>query len=128
MPKNPHTELVNSTLVKIGATPHGRFWKNNTGAGIPLAVVKMFAAKHGGFVPLRELVKYTLHYGLVGSSDIVGILKNGKMCAIECKTGGGKQNVAQINFESMIQNFGGHYFVVREETPILELIQQASEG
>ena len=53
------------------------------------------------------------HYGLKGSSDIIGILNNGKFLAIEIKTGQAVQSKQQKFFAAMIQNMGGHYFVCR---------------
>jgi hypothetical protein len=107
--KNPHSELVNKILLEIGATEYCRVWKNHTGLATPI----------GRSQPM--------HFGLPGSADIIGILKNGKFLAIECKTGAAKQSKKQIKFEKMIRTFCGVYLLVRESDSVLPLIQEEAE-
>jgi len=52
-----------------------------------------------------------VQYGKVGSSDIIGILNDGRFLAIECKTDYGKVSQAQIDFLSAIDKSGGVAFV-----------------
>lgn len=127
MAKNPHTELVNKILLRIGATEYCRVWKNQTGAAVGISIIKMFQKSHGYRVPANELMKYIIQFGLVGSADILGILCNGKMLAIEVKTGAGRQTSEQKNFQKMILSFKGVYILAREDTPILKLVIRASE-
>lgn len=49
-----------------------------------------------------------IRYGMVGSSDILGILPNGQFLAVECKRGkGGKLSEEQILFLDNINRNGG---------------------
>ncbi len=126
--KNPHTELVHQTLLRIGATKYCRVWKNNTGAGVPISVIKSLVFQFRGHQLVAELMKRIISFGLKDSADIEGILSNGKSLWIECKTGAGKQTKGQKNFENMIHSFKGVYFVVRPEDPILKWIIQAADS
>lgn len=89
-----HSELVNQLLVKLTFTGC-RVWKN-----------------HVGFDEERKI-----HYGLVGSSDIFGIMKcyseKGIWLAVECKVGRDKLRNEQIKFKAMIENHGGLYIEAR---------------
>jgi len=62
-------------------------------------------------------------YGLKGSSDIIGILNNGKFLAIEIKTGEASQSTEQKNFAAMIQKFNGHYFVCRSVEDAINFVK-----
>ena len=55
----------------------------------------------------RRLGKYEIR----GVSDILGIMKNGKMLAIECKTGYNKASDVQKEFIDNINKAGGIAFV-----------------
>jgi hypothetical protein len=83
-----------------------RVWRNETGVG--------FNGRGG-----------RLRYGLKGSSDIIGITRDGKFLAIEAKTGNAKQSTQQKNFQSMVETFGGNYFVVRTVTEAIEKVKHA---
>lgn len=65
-------------------------------------------------------------YGLVGSADIMGIVKEGWFVAIECKTGSAEQSKEQKNFQHMVHRFGGHYQVVRTPEQALEFVRGVS--
>jgi len=60
-------------------------WRNNSGS------------THGGKV----------HFGRVGSSDIIGLLPSGRFLAVECKAGRGKLTPEQAQFQAEIRNNGG---------------------
>lgn len=51
-----------------------------------------------------EFIKFGL---CVGSSDLIGILKDGRFLAIECKTEKGRATPEQINFINAINKSGG---------------------
>lgn len=97
-----HETLVNKILLRYGATPYLRIWKNNTGA-----------VKAG-----TRFVKF----GLKGSGDILGITCGGKFIAIEVKTGTGRQSPEQKAFQSMVEKFGGIYILARDENALDDLI------
>lgn len=92
-----HNELVNRILVLLHSHNLGRFWSNPTGA-------------------VKTANGHFQRYGLVGSSDIIGISSKGIFTAIEIKTGETSiQSKHQKNFEKMIKSNHGYYFLVRSE-------------
>lgn len=63
-------------------------WRNNTGS--------------------VKIENRYVHFGLVGSSDILGILPNGQFLAVECKREkGGRLSDKQIEFINKINENGG---------------------
>ena len=107
---NPHSELVNKVLLKIGSLDFVRVWKNNTGTAI---------AMDG-----NRIIKY----GLPGSADITGILLNksglGIRIEIEIKTGRAILNKKQKNFKKMILGLGGLYLLCRHEDEAFDFVMQ----
>lgn len=80
-------------------------WRNNTGAAL--------AGKH------------IIHFGLTGSSDIIGITNDGRFLAIECKReNGGKVSPMQQRFLKEIAHRGGVALVVHS---VDELAQKLGE-
>ena len=69
-------------------------WRNNTGS---------YKTPEGRYI----------RYGHVGSSDILGILPDGRFLGVECKTATGKQSKAQKVFQGMIERNNGVYVVAR---------------
>ena len=68
-------------------------WRNNTGAAVA--------------------GKQIIHFGLVGSSDIIGVAKDGRFLAVECKRqGGGVLSNAQRVFLDKVKQNGGVAMVV----------------
>lgn len=92
-----HNELVNRILILLHSHNLGRFWNNPTGA-------------------VKTANGHFQRYGLVGSSDIIGINNTGKFVGIEIKTGATSvQSKHQKNFQKMIEKQGGFYFLIRSE-------------
>ena len=92
-----HNELVNRILVLLHSHNLGRFWNNPTGA-------------------VKTANGHFQRYGLVGSSDIIGISSKGIFTAIEIKTGETSvQSKHQKNFQRMIESNHGYYFLIRSE-------------
>ena len=89
-----HQELLKAILFKFGARRDMKIWANNTGAT---------KTADGRFV----------RFGLVGSADILGLMKGGRFLAIEVKTGRAKQTPQQKKFEQMITDLGGLYILAR---------------
>lgn len=54
-----------------------------------------------------------IRYGLIGSSDIIGIREGGQMICVEIKIGTDKQREAQAKFQKMIERRGGIYILAR---------------
>lgn len=103
-----HTKLVDDVHLAIGSLAFARIWKNATGAA------RSF-----------DNPDRVVSFGLKGSSDLVGVLKGGKILCIECKTGNATQSKDQKNFEAMIKLFGGYYFVVKTVEDAIELVNEA---
>ncbi len=82
-------------MLYLSTRPGIRFWRNQTGA---------LENKQGRFVK----------FGLIGSSDIVGLIgPGGRFLAIECKSAKGVQSEPQKNFQAMIEKHGGKYIIAR---------------
>ncbi len=101
--KNPHTDLVNTTLIMLHKLLDGRYWKNNTGG-------------------LRTPTTF-IKYGLLGSTDILGIC-NGRMVCIEIKTGTGRLSEDQKMFKSMILDNGGIHATIRSVEDVCQFCEK----
>jgi len=101
-----HNRLLAEVLIELSKTGLCRVWRNETGLALNPRTQKPF------------------RYGLKGSSDIIGLLKNGRFLAIEVKTGQAVQSEQQKNFAAMVQKFGGLYFVCRSVTDALNIVKQ----
>lgn len=88
-------ELVKVILEYLNYKGHF-VWRNNTGA------VKTFYTDRWGAMKQRFL-----RFSVKGASDIIGIAKDGRMIAIECKVGKNKPTEDQNNFLSEINKRGG---------------------
>jgi hypothetical protein len=101
-----HSRLICETLLTLGrkCPQVGRFWRNETGMGLNIRTDEFFK------------------YGLVGSADILGIVAPGKFIGLECKTGHAKQSKEQVNFQKMIERFGGLYLVVRSPQEAVDFV------
>lgn len=65
--------------------------------------------------------KRILTYGLVGSSDILGV-HNGRFLSIECKVGRDKLRPAQIHWRDAVLKRGGLWVEARSVDDALALI------
>ena len=83
-------------------------WRNNTGA----------VKKNGGFI----------RYGYPGSSDILGILPDGRFLAVECKRErGGRLSEKQKEFLDTINKNGGVAVCVNSVTELDKIIKSELE-
>lgn len=98
-----HEELIREILLRYGADPFWRIWKNPTGA----------AYRNGR----------AIHYGLKGSADIIGITSQGIFVALEVKTGQARQTKEQKAFEAMVLKMNGIYRVIRRIEDVLAVIK-----
>lgn len=80
-------------------------WRNNTGA---------FAAAHNG---VRRFVRF----GMVGASDIIGVLPDGRFLAVEVKRPGRKPGPKQVGFIKSINGQGGVAFWV-DDAAVLDMV------
>lgn len=89
--KRTESAILKDCLHWLGA--NGIYaWRNNTGA-LPTG--------DGRFI----------RYGFAGSSDILGWTKSGRALCIECKTPGGKQSPAQVEFQRRADEDGALYIL-----------------
>lgn len=93
-----HNELVDKCLFFLGLNKIFA-WQNNTGA-----------AKIGNAF---------VQFGKKGSSDIIGILPDGRFLGVEIKIGKDTQKSEQIIFQDRIERNGGIYILVRDDINIL---------
>ena len=92
-----HNELANRILILLHSNNLGTFWNNPTGA-------------------VKTANGHFQRYGLVGSSDIIGMTNKGIFTAIEIKTGSTSvQSKHQKAFQRMCQKNNSIYFLIRSE-------------
>lgn len=112
---------MNATLVELGKVARffGRYWRNETGMALNMRTEEPF------------------HYGLKGSSDIIGMTtveitpdmvgkKLGVFTGFEIKTGNAVQSQEQKNFETMVRDRGGFYYVVRSADDVIDYLAEAT--
>jgi hypothetical protein len=103
-----HNAIVNGIILELGRKypNYLRVWPNNTGA---------LRDEHGRLV----------RFGLVGSADIFGVVKNGPFFAIEVKSGRDQQREAQKNFQTMIEAMGHVYVLARSIEEGVAILEEA---
>lgn len=69
-----------------------------------------------------------IRFGLVGSADLLGILRGGRFLAVEVKTAKGRQSEAQRNFQRMIESMGGVYVLARDVQTVVDVIDEETGG
>ena len=70
-----------------------------------------------------------IRFGWRGCSDLIGMLKDGRLLAVECKAPGGRLRAEQVEFLSLVRRFGGMAFVARNAADVVrELPIAASQG
>ena len=104
LPDDPtHTDLVNACLLELSA--RGVLaWSNRTGA--------------------HQIEDRFIRFGLKGSSDILAVVPPiGRLLAVECKTGKGRQRKEQRAFQRAVNRAGGLYVVARsvDDLPVSHL-------
>jgi VRR-NUC domain len=55
-----------------------------------------------------------IRFGWRGCSDLIGMLKNGRLLAVEVKAPGGRLRPEQGEFLSLVRRFGGVAFMARD--------------
>ena len=84
-----------------------------------LAIRGIFAYRQNTGAAKTESGSY-VHFGLVGASDIVGILPGGRFLAIECKAGRGKTTLDQEQYLARVREAGGCAIVARSVDDLIE--------
>ena len=54
-----------------------------------------------------------IRFGWRGCSDVLGMMRDGRLLAVECKAPTGKLRTEQAEFLSLVRRFGGVAFVAR---------------
>lgn len=103
-------ELQAEILLAVGSRPDCRIWRNNTGVGRTLSGQRV------------------IRFGLVGSADLLGILRGGRFLAVEVKTAKGRQSEAQRNYQRMIESMGGVYVLARDVQTVVDVIDEETGG
>ena len=104
-----HNELVNRILILLSSNRLGTFWSNPTGA-------------------VKTANGHFQRYGLVGSSDIIGMTTKGRFVGIEIKTGATSvQSKHQKAFQKMVERNGGVYYLIRSEEQFI-LLKEVLNG
>lgn len=117
-----HSALVDAVLIKVGALPWFRCWKQVVG--------QFFIVRWDDRGKVVSIQKVSV--GVEGMGDIAGVLKRedgiGVHVEMECKTGGGVQSTAQKARQRMVEDMGGIYLVVRDLSSIREQLEAARKG
>jgi hypothetical protein len=89
-----------------------------------LNITGIFAWKNqsiGIFDPVKKIYRRSNNpFHIKGVSDILGILADGRLLAIEVKSKTGKPSVEQIEFIKKINNSGGKAFIARSLEDVQE--------
>jgi len=83
------------------------FWRQNTAPTVQ---------KTGDVWQFRRMAKHTLK----GVSDII-VVKEGKPIFLEVKREKTKQSPEQLEFQRLVQNNGGYYYVVRSVEDVISV-------
>lgn len=121
------SDILRSVMLRFGALPDMRIWRNNTGS----AWIGKAASDDAGVV-IRHPRRVT--FGLPGSSDLIGIQRVtitpdmvgkeiGQFVGIEVKAEKGRLSKQQKNFQRMIERFGGLYIVVKSPDDVSKHIE-----
>ena len=94
MIRMPEQVLVNQVLAYLTLKKH-YVWRQNTGA---------MTTKEGRFIK----------FGHKGISDVLGVARDGKMIAIECKIKPNKPTQFQVDFLDEIKRRGGYAVLAYE--------------
>ena len=94
-PREKH--IQNDILRTFGTRKDMRIWRANVGAST-------FLGPHG---------KQRVQFGVPGQADLTGILPDGRRLEIEVKSAVGRQRPEQVNYQKMIEQFGGVYILAR---------------
>jgi len=104
--------------------PTENFLKNQIMEYLHLKRVFAWRQNTGAFVMEKDGKKRFIRCGIVGCSDIIGILPNGKFLAIEVKVPGRKLTARQKEFLEMIRKNNGIAIVAFCLDDVMEAIER----
>lgn len=104
------TQLVNLCLSLLNIAGH-YCWRNNSGF-----------FKHDYTTKAGINKRSVIRTGVTGASDILGIAKDGKFIAVECKVKNNKPTIHQKLFLDEIKKRGGYSIVAYDVSDLQTLI------
>lgn len=100
-----HTALIDDFLISVSRFPRlGCFWKHPSGT-------------------VQTVEGRWQKYGLVGSSDVIGVGPGGLFIGLEFKVGSDRLRPAQARFRARVMELGGAYYEVRDVPTILKHLE-----
>jgi hypothetical protein len=67
-----------------------------------------------------------VRFGWRGCSDVIGMLKDGRLLAVEVKAPSGKLRAEQAEFLSLVRRFGGVAFVARNAANVFAELENVT--
>ena len=99
-------QIQNAILREFGTRRDMRLWRQNTG------VARMGVGRGARIV----------RFGVPGQADLTGILPDGRRLEIEVKSQNGRQSRDQVNYQMLIERFGGVYVLARSVQDVWDAI------
>lgn len=115
-------KIQTDVLLKFGALPNLRIWRQNTGKAYGYSVVANALARAGAAEVLKGLP--LTKYGTPGAPDIHGIIEGGRYLAIEVKRPGDDLEDEQKNWRRMFEGLGGLYVLAHSTEEVSRELQQ----
>ena len=69
-----------------------------------------------------------VRFGWRGCSDLLGMLKDGRLLAVEVKAPRGRVRSEQVEFLSLVRRFGGVAFVARNAADVIASLSELGKG
>lgn len=112
LPRQNESALVNSCLAFLPVAGV-MAWRNNTGARSET---------------YKGKPRYIRHGLCLGSSDIIGIMPDGRFLAVECKVGKAQPTALQQAFIESVKQQGGLALCVWTLPELVRAIRDATKG
>lgn len=108
MTERSEGNVLNDCLIALSASGC-LVWRNNTGA-----------------LPDRTGSGRIVKFGLCkGGSDIIGIARDGRFLAVECKTATGRATLDQMRFIDAVNKSGGRAGIARSAQEAVDIAMMA---
>ncbi len=115
-------KIQTDILLKFGARPDMRIWRQNTGKAYGYSVVANALARAGAAEILKGLP--LTKYGTPGAPDIHGIIEGGRYLTIEVKRPGEVLEEEQKAWRRMFEAQGGLYILAHSTEDVSRELQQ----
>lgn len=123
-------DLQNRILVALSKEGCRPVWTNDTGVAVAPSVLKHRIREQdvgktvGDAVPKH--IARTIRFGLVGSSDILGVMPGGRFLGVEVKVGSNTQSDEQTRFQAAVEAAGGLYVLAYSVEDAVEAVRAAT--